>query len=73
MLRHFFNESGLYCINVSMSNDVSFAATSAKVNVDMGMHDDHNAAFHPKSDLSRSLTQRLLFQVLVCPLLDPLS
>uniref|UniRef100_H2MPG5 Premelanosome protein b n=2 Tax=Oryzias latipes TaxID=8090 RepID=H2MPG5_ORYLA len=36
MLRHFFNESGLYCINVSMSNDVSFAATSAKVNVDMG-------------------------------------
>ncbi|XP_024148572.1 premelanosome protein b isoform X2 [Oryzias melastigma] len=36
LLRHFFNESGLYCINVSMSNDVSFAATSAKVNVDMG-------------------------------------
>uniref|UniRef100_A0A3Q3GIZ3 Premelanosome protein b n=1 Tax=Labrus bergylta TaxID=56723 RepID=A0A3Q3GIZ3_9LABR len=37
VLRHFFNDSGVYCINVSMANDVSLAATSAKVNVDMGM------------------------------------
>ncbi|XP_020505938.1 premelanosome protein b [Labrus bergylta] len=35
VLRHFFNDSGVYCINVSMANDVSLAATSAKVNVDM--------------------------------------
>lgn len=36
VLRHFFNDSGVYCINVSMANDVSLAATSAKVNVDIG-------------------------------------
>ncbi|KAM7405273.1 hypothetical protein PAMP_012547 [Pampus punctatissimus] len=36
VLRHFFNDSGVYCINVSMANDVSLAATSAKINVDMG-------------------------------------
>ncbi|XP_076597182.1 premelanosome protein b [Chaetodon auriga] len=36
VLRHFFNDSGVYCINVSMANDVSLAAASAKVNVDMG-------------------------------------
>lgn len=38
VLRHFFNDSGVYCINVSVANDVSFAATTAKVNVDMGTH-----------------------------------
>ncbi len=37
VLRHFFNDSGVYCINVSMANDVSLAATSAKVNVDIGV------------------------------------
>uniref|UniRef100_A0A667YP18 Premelanosome protein b n=1 Tax=Myripristis murdjan TaxID=586833 RepID=A0A667YP18_9TELE len=37
MLRHFFNDSGVYCINVSMANDVSLAATSAKVNVSSGL------------------------------------
>lgn len=36
VLRHFFNDSGIYCINVSMANDVSLASTSAKVNFDMG-------------------------------------
>lgn len=36
VLRHFFNDSGVYCINVSMANDVSLAAASAKVSVDMG-------------------------------------
>ncbi|XP_070695747.1 premelanosome protein b [Pempheris klunzingeri] len=36
VLRHFFNDSGVYCINVSMANDVSLAATSAKINVDIG-------------------------------------
>ncbi|XP_049610421.1 premelanosome protein b isoform X3 [Syngnathus scovelli] len=37
VLHHFFNSSGVYCINVSMANDVSLAATSAKVNIDMGL------------------------------------
>lgn len=36
VLRHFFNDSGVYCVNVSMANDVSLAATSAKINVDIG-------------------------------------
>lgn len=36
VLRHFFNDSGVYCINVSMANDVSLASTSAKVRFDMG-------------------------------------
>ncbi|CAN9515234.1 unnamed protein product [Ophioblennius macclurei] len=36
VLRHFFNNSGVYCINVSMANDISFAATSAKFNVGIG-------------------------------------
>ncbi|XP_019721336.1 premelanosome protein b isoform X2 [Hippocampus comes] len=36
VLHHFFNNSGVYCINVSMANDVSLAVTSAKVNIDMG-------------------------------------
>ncbi|KAF0035968.1 hypothetical protein F2P81_011280 [Scophthalmus maximus] len=35
VLRHFFNDSGVYCINVSMANDVSLAAASAKFNVEM--------------------------------------
>uniref|UniRef100_H3D4G4 Premelanosome protein b n=1 Tax=Tetraodon nigroviridis TaxID=99883 RepID=H3D4G4_TETNG len=35
VLRHFFNDSGVYCINVSMANDVSLASTSAKVRFDM--------------------------------------
>ncbi|XP_077580355.1 premelanosome protein b [Stigmatopora nigra] len=35
VLHHFFNNSGVYCINVSMANDVSLAVTSAKVNIDM--------------------------------------
>lgn len=42
VLRHFFNDSGVYCINVSVANDVSLAATSARVSVDMG-----NAHIHP--------------------------
>ncbi|XP_061695351.1 premelanosome protein b isoform X2 [Syngnathoides biaculeatus] len=37
VLHHFFNDSGIYCINVSMANDVSLAATSAKVNIHMGL------------------------------------
>lgn len=36
VLRHFFNDSGVYCINVSMANDVSLAVTSAKVKIDIG-------------------------------------
>ncbi|KAF5897457.1 melanocyte protein PMEL-like, partial [Clarias magur] len=33
VLRHVFNDSGIFCINVSMSNDASLAVTSARVNV----------------------------------------
>eukprot|EP00063_Salmo_salar_P027572 XP_014002407.1 PREDICTED: melanocyte protein PMEL-like [Salmo salar] len=36
VLRHFFNDSGIFCINVSMTNDVSLAVTSAKVSVTVG-------------------------------------
>ncbi|XP_053280852.1 premelanosome protein b [Pleuronectes platessa] len=36
VLRHFFNDSGVYCINVSVANDVSLAVTSARFNVEMG-------------------------------------
>ncbi|XP_029911511.1 premelanosome protein b isoform X2 [Myripristis murdjan] len=56
MLRHFFNDSGVYCINVSMANDVSLAATSAKVNVSMG------------SGLSSSGTIAMVLGVLVVAL-----
>ncbi|XP_033826073.2 premelanosome protein b [Periophthalmus magnuspinnatus] len=38
VLRHFFNISGLHCINVSMANDVSLVQTSAKFNIHMGSH-----------------------------------
>ncbi|KAI7789803.1 premelanosome protein a [Triplophysa rosa] len=33
VLRQFFNDSGTFCINVSLTNDVSLAVTSAKVSV----------------------------------------
>ncbi|XP_016146484.1 melanocyte protein PMEL-like, partial [Sinocyclocheilus grahami] len=33
ILRHFFNDSGIFCINVSMMNDVSLAVTNARVNI----------------------------------------
>ncbi|XP_072553200.1 premelanosome protein b [Salminus brasiliensis] len=36
VLRHFFNDSGVFCINVSMTNDVSLAVTSARINVMIG-------------------------------------
>ncbi|KAG7323303.1 hypothetical protein KOW79_013005 [Hemibagrus wyckioides] len=36
LLRHLFNDSGNFCINVSMSNGVSVAVTSARVNVLIG-------------------------------------
>ncbi|KAM9343292.1 premelanosome protein b [Pholidichthys leucotaenia] len=53
VLRHLLNESGVYCINVSMSNEVSLAATSAKINVDMD------------SEISSSGTVAMLLGVLV--------
>ncbi|XP_030590117.1 premelanosome protein b [Archocentrus centrarchus] len=53
VLRHFLNDSGVYCINVSLANDVSLAVTSAKVHVDMG------------SGLSSSETIAMLLGVLV--------
>uniref|UniRef100_A0A3B4B7I4 PKD domain-containing protein n=1 Tax=Periophthalmus magnuspinnatus TaxID=409849 RepID=A0A3B4B7I4_9GOBI len=39
VLRQFFNDTGIFCLNVSLTNDVSLAVTSARVNVNMGM--DH--------------------------------
>ncbi|XP_040009254.1 premelanosome protein b isoform X2 [Xiphias gladius] len=36
VLRHFFNDSGVYCINVTMANDVSLAAASARFSIEMG-------------------------------------
>ncbi|XP_067303296.1 premelanosome protein b [Pseudorasbora parva] len=35
ILRHFFNDSGIFCINVSMTNDVSLAVANAKVNINI--------------------------------------
>ncbi|XP_068598091.1 premelanosome protein a [Brachionichthys hirsutus] len=36
VLRKFFNDSGVFCLNVSLTNDVSFAATSARVSITAG-------------------------------------
>eukprot|EP00063_Salmo_salar_P047887 XP_014022722.1 PREDICTED: melanocyte protein PMEL [Salmo salar] len=36
ILRQFFNDSGVFCINVSLTNDVSLAVASAKVSVTVG-------------------------------------
>ncbi|XP_051962196.1 premelanosome protein b [Xyrauchen texanus] len=36
ILRHFFNDSGIYCINVSMTNDDSLAVTNARVDINIG-------------------------------------
>ncbi|XP_041836617.1 premelanosome protein a [Melanotaenia boesemani] len=33
ILRQFFNETGVFCLNVSLTNDVSLAVASARVNV----------------------------------------
>ncbi|TSK16204.1 Melanocyte protein PMEL [Bagarius yarrelli] len=36
ILRRFFNDSGTFCINVSLTNDVSFAVTTARLSVTVG-------------------------------------
>ncbi|XP_062323151.1 premelanosome protein a [Osmerus eperlanus] len=36
ILRQFFNNSGVFCINVSLTNDVSLAMASARVSVTVG-------------------------------------
>ncbi|XP_065141413.1 premelanosome protein b isoform X2 [Paramisgurnus dabryanus] len=36
LLRHSFNDSGIFCINVSMANDVSLARTNTRVNINIG-------------------------------------
>ncbi|XP_026092986.1 melanocyte protein PMEL-like isoform X2 [Carassius auratus] len=36
ILRHFFSDSGIFCVNVSMMNDVSLAVTNARVNINIG-------------------------------------
>uniref|UniRef100_UPI0037E79201 premelanosome protein a n=1 Tax=Semicossyphus pulcher TaxID=241346 RepID=UPI0037E79201 len=35
ILRSFFNDTGVFCINVSLTNDVSFAVASARVSVSL--------------------------------------
>ncbi|KAL2091362.1 hypothetical protein ACEWY4_013625 [Coilia grayii] len=36
VLRQFFNDTGVFCINVSLTNEVSLAMTSARVSVTVG-------------------------------------
>uniref|UniRef100_A0A3Q3E9I3 Premelanosome protein a n=1 Tax=Hippocampus comes TaxID=109280 RepID=A0A3Q3E9I3_HIPCM len=36
VLRQFFNDSGVFCLNVSLTNDVSLAMASARVSVALG-------------------------------------
>ncbi|XP_076012876.1 premelanosome protein a [Genypterus blacodes] len=36
VLRQFFNDTGVFCINVSLTNDVSLAVASARVSVTVG-------------------------------------
>lgn len=36
VLRQFFNDSGVFCVNVSLTNDVSLAVASARVSVTVG-------------------------------------
>ncbi|RXN10060.1 melanocyte PMEL-like protein [Labeo rohita] len=36
ILRHFFNDSGIFCVNVSMMNDDSLAVANARVNINIG-------------------------------------
>ncbi|KAK2885370.1 hypothetical protein Q8A67_016207 [Cirrhinus molitorella] len=35
ILRHFFNDSGIFCVNVSMMNDDSLAVANARVNINI--------------------------------------
>uniref|UniRef100_A0A673HMJ4 Melanocyte protein PMEL-like n=1 Tax=Sinocyclocheilus rhinocerous TaxID=307959 RepID=A0A673HMJ4_9TELE len=35
ILRHYFNDSGIFCVNVSMTNDVSLEFTNARVNINI--------------------------------------
>nr|XP_029521233.1 melanocyte protein PMEL-like [Oncorhynchus nerka] len=56
VLRHFFNDSGIFCINVSMTNNVSLAVTSAKYSVTVG------------SSLSSAGTVAMVMRVLIVAL-----
>ncbi|XP_052466342.1 melanocyte protein PMEL-like isoform X1 [Carassius gibelio] len=44
VLRQFFNNSGTFCINVSLTNDVSLAVTSAKLSVAIDTNSARNTA-----------------------------
>uniref|UniRef100_A0A8C1Y6X5 Premelanosome protein a n=1 Tax=Cyprinus carpio TaxID=7962 RepID=A0A8C1Y6X5_CYPCA len=44
VLRQFFNNSGTFCINVSLTNDVSLAVTSAKLSVAIDTNSSKNTA-----------------------------
>ncbi|KAK2821430.1 hypothetical protein Q7C36_020773 [Tachysurus vachellii] len=56
ILRRFFNDSGTFCINVSLTNDVSFAVTSARLSVTVD----------PGSSTAGAATAVLGVLVLVC-------
>ncbi|XP_051967657.1 premelanosome protein a [Xyrauchen texanus] len=43
VLRQFFNDSGTFCINVSLTNDVSLAVTSARVSVTINTSSSRNS------------------------------
>nr|XP_055041080.1 premelanosome protein a isoform X1 [Misgurnus anguillicaudatus] len=44
VLRQFFNDSGTFCINVSLTNDVSLAVTSARINVNIDTNSSRSSA-----------------------------
>ncbi|TRY66438.1 hypothetical protein DNTS_029846 [Danionella cerebrum] len=53
VLRQFFNNSGVFCINVSLTNDVSLAVTSARLSVAIGKR---FKTYHPLREESDSST-----------------
>uniref|UniRef100_A0A8C6S7X9 Premelanosome protein b n=1 Tax=Neogobius melanostomus TaxID=47308 RepID=A0A8C6S7X9_9GOBI len=62
VLRHFFNTStGVYCVNVSMANDVSLALTSAKFNLGAGNWDQNQLFIYISSFIYLSIYCMYLF------------
>lgn len=63
ILRQFFNDSGVFCLNVSLTNDVSLAMASARVSVSLGEL-KQNKWTASKNDLILRLFSSHLFNVL---------
>uniref|UniRef100_A0A3B4H511 Premelanosome protein b n=1 Tax=Pundamilia nyererei TaxID=303518 RepID=A0A3B4H511_9CICH len=61
VLHHFLNDSGVYCINVSLTNDVSLAVTTAAP-AEAGRSPLPSSVFCPLVLLSLSLTSPPLLQ-----------